>query len=76
MKNGRRERGGIETSRVQTGTTTNQDERQGCRFDADRRQAQSRKTRMRKRRKMGLLGLFFNVTSVQANLSDVYPLLG
>lgn len=89
MREGYREKSGGQASRRLTGPTTNHDERQGRRFDADvkwnteedlsypRRDEHNARSSIHEEvededeEENGTL--LFNVTSVQANLSDVYP---
>lgn len=89
MREGYREKSGGQASRRLTGPTTNQDERQGRRFDADGKWNTEEDLSYPHRDKHNAGSsmheedededeeengtLLFNVTSVQANLSDVYP---
>lgn len=85
---GYREKSGGQASRRLTGPTTNQDERQGRCFDADDGKWNTEDDLSYTHRDEHGAGssadeedeeekengtLLFNVTSVQANLSDVYP---
>lgn len=87
VREGYREKSGGKASRRLTGPTTNQDERQGRRFDADGKWNTEDDLSYPHRDEHNVGSsideadedeeengtLLFNVTSVQANLSDVYP---
>lgn len=87
VREGYREKSGGQASRRLTGPTTNQDERQGRRFDADGKWNAEDDLPYPHRGEHNVVSsiheededeegngtLLFNVTSVQANLSDVYP---